>query len=781
MPTAVCYGSSIQSVVGQTGEWQQRAEFQFIAVGAQSLRVRLPVTRNGKEAQPGDLWAALIDGTPIEVRSVGDSYLVPIPLTGEPDAQRTLTLLYRTESKALKASGELKQTPPAVSVIHSSGTEQRLEVLSQSWQLHYPDDLLITASGGAFAPAEDLDTVSLLGDLRTQLLRIDRRALQQNGLVAFFMLVVTGAIAVALRRVSRNGRFGLASCGIAVATGLVCLVLVSVLCLESENAKDYARSGGMSKLAEPDAAVATTAAPASADLYFDSSEMAGLALRESDIEVQDSSDSEKPQPASQPAPAEDSPASELPEMILGAKPSPSGEPAQESDAAKKPDMTELEAAQQLERQIQGLNQLTGYPQSNELTVRRRFRSNVLRDKGGLLSLSLDLEVPDDSRSIELQYAGTRDAVDGVGLRLHWQDRQAGELGRVFLMLAVALVLWLMLGASLRTRVIFAVLCITLPLGLVSIAPDALHAVLDGVFLGGLLAVALWIARALLNLLRRFGLHEVLALPLRWAEKRMAGVLLLSLILSQAAVAAEPPVVAPPVPPVVPRTDVIVPFDPAQNPELADRVLLTREQFIDLWNLAKPDEKVTRQAPRDGVLADAFYQCELNSPDGASPRASVTATLILVSFREKPVTLSVPLSGVALSSAQLDGQPAALRANQADGRNSLEVVLPSRGLHTLDLKFDVPAQVSGQTGQFTVPVFPSPSGRVVFALPEDDLALRVNGSTSAYRKVAKTYRHSGFDRCVCWFRQPLTLPGDRRGSRAWSMRLSMSTRRRRGAA
>ena len=756
VPTAVCYGSSIQSVVGQTGEWQQRAEFQFIAVGAQSLRVRLPVTRNGKEAQPGDLWAALIDGTPIEVRSVGDSYLVPIPLTGEPDAQRTLTLLYRTESKTLKASGKLEQTPPAVSVIHSSGAEQRLEVLSQSWQLHYPDDLLITASGGAFAPAEDLDTVSLLGDLRTQLLRIDRRALQQNGLVAFFMLVVTGAIAVALRRVSRNGRFGLAGCGIAVATGLVCLVLVSVLSLESENARDYARSGGMSKLAEPDAAVATTAAPASADLYFDSSEMAGLALRESDIEVQDSSDTEKPQPASQPAPAEDSPASELPEMILGAKPSPSGEPAQESDAAKKPDMTELEAAQQLERQIQGLKQRTGYPQWDELTVRRRFRSNVQRDKGGLLSLSLDLEVPDDSRSIELQYAGTRDAVDGVGLRLHWQDRQAGELGRVFLMLAVALVLWLMLGASLRTRVIFAVLCITLPLGLVSIAPDALHAVLDGVFLGGLLALALWIARALLNLLRRFGLHEVLALPLRWAEKRMAGVLLLSLILSQAAVAAEPPVVAPPVPPVVPRTDVIVPFDPAQNPELADRVLLTREQFIDLWNLAKPDEKVTRPAPRDGVLADAFYQCELNSPDGASPRASVTATLMLVSFREKPVTLSVPLSGVALNSAQLDGQPAALRVNQADGHNSLEVVLPSRGLHTLDLKFDVSAQVSGQTGQFTVPVFPSPSGRVVFALPEDDLALRVNGSTSAYRKVAKTDNTAASIVVPVGSGQPLTI-------------------------
>ena len=753
VPTAVCYGSSIKSVVGQTGEWQQRAEFQFVAVGAQSLRVRLPQSTDGKATQPAHLWAALIDGTPIEVRSVGDSYLVPIPQTGQPDAQRTLALLYRTESRTLKASGELEQVPPAVTVIHSSGSEQRLEVLNQSWQLHYPDDLLITASTGEFAPADDLDTVSLLGDLRTQLSRINRRALQQNGLVAFFTLVVTGAVAVALRRASANGKLGVFGCGSALIVGVVCLGLVALLLPAVQSSRESARRGGLSKLIAPDAAVATTGAPESADAYFGESETAEFAVpaltmpqdapagpAEADFAADDGSVAEKAEAAGDPAAAPQAPKS----IVAGT------ELVVTENAPLQRKLGELPQPQQAERGQATVDQLRDFEGAmvaqttedeslpfgtewQELTARRRGRSAVQRDKGGLLSLSLNLEVPGDSRTIELQYAGTRDSLDGVGLRLHWQDRQAGELGRVFLMLAVALVLWLMLGASLRTRAIVSVLCVTLPLGLVSVAPDALHAVLDGVFLGGLLALTLWIARAILNFLRRVRLKRLLTTPLGQASQTSAGLLLAFVVSSGTVFAADPPAGSPP----APRTDVIVPFDPAQNPELADRVLLTREQFIDLWNLAKPDEKVTTPAPRDGVLADAFYQCELTSPDGASPRTSVTATLILVSFRDQPVTLPVPLSGIALSSAQLDGQPAALRVAQAGGRSVLEAVLPSRGLHTLDLKFDVPAQVSGQTGQFTLPVFPSPSGRVVFALPADELALRVNGSTSAYRRVAKT--------------------------------------------
>ncbi|MBI1314224.1 hypothetical protein GC176_23260 [bacterium] len=780
VPTAVCYSSSIESVVGQTGEWQQRAEFQFVAVGAQSLRVRLPTSTDGKAVQPAHLWAALIDGTPIEVRSVGNSYLVPIPLTGQPDARRRLTLLYRTEGGALKASGELEQSPPAVSVIHSSGSEQRLEVLSQSWQLHYPDDVLITASNGAFAPTDDLDTVSLLGDLRSQLSRINRRTLQRNGLVAFFTLLVSGAITVVLKRTGASGRIGFSGCGVAVCAGIVCIFLVALLLPAVQSAREAVHRGGMAKFDVADSAPAVPPAPT--DLYFDTSEMEGLATKSGErfttkgqFEGGGSAAFDEAKPASEPAAA------------TAATPPPVAAGAKVAGIDNAPVRRELEerlrerAADKEKSFWQQLDEVEmaaivrvpdDQPASDandwdELTARRRGRSDVQRDKGGLLSLALDLEVPEDSRLLELKYDGTRDAVDGVGLQLRWQDRHAGDLGRAFLMVTVALVLWLMLGASLRMRAIVAVLCITLPLGLVSIAPDALSVVLDGVFLGGLLSVGLWLGRAVLNFLRRVSLKALLTSPIGRTSGTAAGLLLALLVLCEPAVAAEPPATqpgapaiqpAPPVPPVQkpPRTDVIVPFDPAQNPAFADRVLLTREQFIDLWNLARPDEKFTTPAPRDGILADAFYLCELKSQDDASARVSVAATLILFNFREAAITLPVPLSGIALNSAQLDDKPAALRVTQANGQSVLEVVLPTRGLHTLDLNFDVAAQVSGQTGQCTVPVFPVPSGRVLYNLPEADLAVRVNGSTSAYRRVPQTAEASESIIVPVGSGQPLTI-------------------------
>ncbi|MHC4878867.1 MAG: hypothetical protein ACYTGL_20650 [Planctomycetota bacterium] len=745
VPTAVCYGSSIESVVGQTGEWQQRAELQFVAVGAQSLRVQLPQSASDAATQSAHLWAALIDGEPIEVRSVADSYLVPIPQADQPDARRTLTLLYRNEAKPLKASGELQQVPPAVSVIHSSGAEQRLEVLDQSWRLHYPDNVLITSSDGAFAPTDDLGYVSLLGELRTELSRINRRTLQQNGLIAVLTLLISGAIAAALRKASSKGALGCTGCSIAAVTGVVCVVLVMLLLPAVQTSREAANRRGYSKFATDDvfygedydvAATEAVTAETAPDVYFGTGPKGMFeAGGEADAAAPEAEMLEE-KLAADPQAAPAAPQTAMPELVAGAKLQ-LAEPQDNKAVADKESSfwdqlnnVEQSRVAQVEDQSVALGD-----DWQKVASLARSRSSVQRDKGGLLSLSLNLEVPSDSRHIDLKYAGTRDSLDGVELNLTWQDRQAGELGRVFLMLAVALVLWLMLGANLRTRLTLAVLCITLPLGLVSVAPDALHAVLDGVFLGGLLAVGMWVARCVLNFLRRTRLKALLTMPLGSASRSTTAVLLAMLCLPLIATAAEPPA-AQPVPPVV-RNDVIVPFDPANNPELADRVLLTREQFIELWNLARPDEKFTAAAPRNGVLADAFYACESQSEQSTSARVSVDATLILFNFRDGPVTLPIPLSGIALSSAQLDGEPAALRAAQVNGRGVLEVVLPTQGMHTLDLKFDVAAQVSDQTGQFTVPVFPAPSGRVVFTLPEADLAVRVNGSTSAYRRVPKT--------------------------------------------
>src|SRR6202030_2504149 len=96
-----------------------------------------------------------------------------------PDAERLLAVFYATpaptgprasadeagtsespELLAARLSGEsgagvaprFQQAPPEVSVVGSAGTPERMEVLDRKWTLHYPSDLVVEQSLGAFRP-----------------------------------------------------------------------------------------------------------------------------------------------------------------------------------------------------------------------------------------------------------------------------------------------------------------------------------------------------------------------------------------------------------------------------------------------------------------------------------------------------------------------------------------------------------------------------------------------------------------------------------------------------
>ncbi|HET6422177.1 MAG TPA: hypothetical protein VFG20_00755, partial [Planctomycetaceae bacterium] len=61
--------------------------------------------------------------------------------------------------------------------------------------------------------------------------------------------------------------------------------------------------------------------------------------------------------------------------------------------------------------------------------------------------------------------------------------------------------------------------------------------------------------------------------------------------------------------------------------------------------------------------------------------------------------------------------------------------PAAGLHVLDVELAVPAKVVGGTGSFQLGLAPLPAAQLVFALPAANLAVRVNGSTTAYRRIS----------------------------------------------
>ena len=775
VPTAVCYWSKLRSVIGQTGEMQHRAEFQFVAVGAQSLRVRLPKSA-GKSHELSELWATSIDGKPIEVRSSNDIYIVPIPTDGEPDQQHKLVLFYRTFGPTLGVAGRIQQSPPQVSVIHSEGAEQRLETLQQNWTLHYPNGTMLTSSTGDFAPTRSLDSVSVLGNLREQFTQ-DRQSLVRHGSIAAALLVIVGAISFSLRRLG----VGMLGCAGASIAGFVMLVWLSTT---------FVADSRMSSLDSQFAPEAGSVASSEGFGFNDDADEGDCQI----IEYVDVCGKNDPSTGSAETPMEESREGDngrmLNEIRAEILPEPTEAPAgpeQPSAVANTPPSSREQKERSFFNQLQDVEQtpvarvgdeyLQAFGEDwSELSRRRPGRQDVAangqpeaapnhwalqnvipgqqgmpapqagindqrrrfstrgRSMSGLLSLSMALQIPEGSESVEFEYSGNRTAESGIEINVAWQDRDALDLGRIFLMTAVALFFWLMISLSVRARAILAVLGISVPLGLISVAPGGLHSILDGIFLGSVLAVALWIVRATCNclssgeLLKRFS-------PGVDAKKATTAALILAAVMNSSTVAeaAEP---APPVPPPGSAINsVIVPYEAGSDSNSAQRVLLSREQFIQLWNLANPDQKVEGPAPAHGLVDAAFYDCQLNVTDARTASVQVSATLILHSFKDGQIALPVPFGTVALSESQLDGKPASLVTRADKSGQHVDVIVTGKGQHTLDLKFAVPAQVDGSVGQFILPLKSVPSGRVVFRLPAEGLDVRVNGSTSAYRRAA----------------------------------------------
>ena len=183
VPTAICRVASINSVLSPAGEFQHQATFVFTAVGVQSLRVQFGVGSGewgvGSEPQkaaalptphsplPTSLWAALVDGLPVEVRRADGAFLIPLRASDDPAGERSLQLFYRTNVPALRGTGELRQPPPELTVLNGAGVSQPMQVLDQQWELRYPPDLLLTDSQGAFVPdtTTPLDRTSWLTKL----------------------------------------------------------------------------------------------------------------------------------------------------------------------------------------------------------------------------------------------------------------------------------------------------------------------------------------------------------------------------------------------------------------------------------------------------------------------------------------------------------------------------------------------------------------------------------------------------------------------------------------
>ena len=166
-------------------------------------------------------------------------------------------------------------------------------------------------------------------------------------------------------------------------------------------------------------------------------------------------------------------------------------------------------------------------------------------------------------------------------------------------------------------------------------------------------------------------------------------------------------VRPPDPVKVPDDAVILPYDPKSQTGIhgADRMLVPYAKYVELWNLAHPDEKIqTDPPPARYALAGSSYRARLEGEEYLLVEGELDVDVYVDDFAEVPLALG----GGVLARAELDGKPARLSvpvvtpqganqlaANQAkqqaavqqpvDPNSSLVLLhVSGKGRHRLDL-------------------------------------------------------------------------------------------------
>ncbi|MEN6451285.1 MAG: DUF1559 domain-containing protein [Thermoguttaceae bacterium] len=156
--TAICQAAEITSLAGGQGRMRHEARFRLRTLNLTQVPVVLPAG--------ADLWSAMLDREPVEVRRKKDAYIVPLP-AGESrssGAVRELTLLYETDGPQL-AAGPSAWRRLLPQTFRQSAPEIGLPTLATAWRVYLPDGTDIVSSGGDFRPETPLQRPTLASGL----------------------------------------------------------------------------------------------------------------------------------------------------------------------------------------------------------------------------------------------------------------------------------------------------------------------------------------------------------------------------------------------------------------------------------------------------------------------------------------------------------------------------------------------------------------------------------------------------------------------------------------
>lgn len=170
---------------------------------------------------------------------------------------------------------------------------------------------------------------------------------------------------------------------------------------------------------------------------------------------------------------------------------------------------------------------------------------------------------------------------------------------------------------------------------------------------------------------------------------------------------------------------------------AEVVLAPTELVMRLRAIADPD----RIELNGCVWLESRYQGQV-----AGTEAHVSAFLTLHSFTDDPPPLTVPLTGIQLQEAKLDGKPAFLRAVG----DQYQLKVSGRGVHKLEVTFAAPILTNGETRDMRFGVPESPITHLSLSMPSNvlqensptGLGAQERGTTNGQRTLQADLGHVG---------------------------------------
>lgn len=711
VPTAVCRLLEMATILDQSGELQHKATFYLNVVGVQGLHLTFP--------EKTALWATTVDHQPVEVRRTGDVYLVPLTAgnvgpvptsaaTVPTGAGRVVELFYRSEVAAVSQFGTLIQQPPALTVESGMRTALPVEVLEQKWNLYYPEQTRLINSHSALEPMQPLDTTSLLGEWNANWRVPTTEEFGRQLAIVLVTLAALWMLTAILRRYQTPMFRVLGVVGMLAVLVVGSIIFFTFAAQERSNSDYYATEAESPyrDSLEEDARPAAKAVKIQSEAFGEKAKEAGPAgLKSHTIRNRTAVPMPRFVQPAKPAQADAAKQEAIQDEMAQNAPAPAAAPAAAPEEG-------AEARQA---------PLASQPPPQHAKT------------GGLLSLGIDFVPPAGSREKTFHYVGADSSTTGTPLEVDYLDRRSGAALRVFAAAVVILLGWQIRRSCVRSKVALTTVGLILPIALSPVAPAGWQVVLDGILFGSLINIVVWMLRACPCLGGSCG-------PVKCPSSVVAAMMFSLLTISSGtAWAADKPVAKAALPPEPKPPTVVIPYDAGTQPLASDRVMLSQEQFLNLYRLANPDGPVEQPSSQMTGIVEALYAAELvvnaKTPDESVVR--IKARYAVRSFVDGPLPVDLPVRQVSIASAKIDGETAALTATA----DRYQVVVPKSGWHVIDLSFDVPAKISGATGSFTLPLQAVPAGKLAFQLPEKDLSIRVNGSSTVFRKVTTQDKQS----------------------------------------